>query len=100
MSVSRYEQGEAMLYLLLLLLSLSHIIYAIESTKLLIAIPTYNEAKNIAPLCAEILTSNPDADILIIDDNSPDETGKICRKGGFFRSTPAISWSISLENSR
>jgi dolichol-phosphate mannosyltransferase len=43
----------------------------------IIAIPTYNERENIASLIQEIQRTAPSVDILIIDDNSPDGTGKI-----------------------
>lgn len=45
--------------------------------KTLITLPTYNESENIARLCDEIVLSAPAADVIIIDDNSPDGTGKI-----------------------
>src|SRR6267143_3663754 len=41
---------------------------------ILIIIPTYNERENISALIQEILGIVPDADILVIDDNSPDGT--------------------------
>lgn len=43
----------------------------------IIAIPTYNERDNIANLVRDIQGAAPSADILIVDDNSPDGTGKI-----------------------
>ena len=43
----------------------------------LIFIPTYNEAENVGPLVADILKLGLDADILFIDDNSPDRTGAL-----------------------
>ncbi len=42
-----------------------------------IVIPTYNEATNLAPLVQKILSRHPDFSIIIVDDNSPDGTGKI-----------------------
>jgi len=38
-------------------------------------IPTYNERENISPLVERLLKLNLEADILFIDDNSPDGTG-------------------------
>ena len=38
---------------------------------------TYNEKDNLAPLLGEILATIPHADILVIDDNSPDGTGRL-----------------------
>lgn len=43
----------------------------------LIIIPTYNEFGNIASLTREILRAAHTTDILIIDDNSPDGTGRL-----------------------
>lgn len=45
--------------------------------KTLIAIPTYNERDNIGELIAKTLANAPQADLLIIDDNSPDGTGQL-----------------------
>ncbi len=42
--------------------------------KKLIIVATYNERDNIVPLIDEILKNAQDVDILVIDDNSPDET--------------------------
>ena len=43
----------------------------------IIAIPTYNERENIVTLVEQIQSVVPSVDILIIDDNSPDGTGKV-----------------------
>lgn len=43
----------------------------------LICMPTYNEAENIRPIIAAIHDVVPEVDILVIDDGSPDGTGKI-----------------------
>ena len=45
--------------------------------KALVIIPTYNERDNIVRLAGEILQQHPALQILFIDDNSPDGTGKI-----------------------
>jgi dolichol-phosphate mannosyltransferase len=42
----------------------------------LIIIPTYNELDNIQKLIPDILSRYKNVDILIVDDNSPDGTGK------------------------
>lgn len=44
--------------------------------KTLIFIPTYNESENAPRMCAEIHKLGLDADVLFVDDNSPDGTGK------------------------
>src|SRR3989338_2655133 len=43
----------------------------------IIIIPTYNERDNIEELVNQILKLNLNVSILIVDDNSPDNTGKI-----------------------
>jgi dolichol-phosphate mannosyltransferase len=43
----------------------------------LITVATYNEMENIPRLVEEILAIAPDVDVLVIDDNSPDGTGKL-----------------------
>ena len=45
--------------------------------RVLVIIPTYNEAENIGPITGRIRTAVPEAHILIADDNSPDGTGKL-----------------------
>lgn len=41
----------------------------------LVAVPTYNERENLTPLIERVLAVAPDADVLVIDDASPDGTG-------------------------
>ncbi len=43
----------------------------------LIVIPTYNERENIGALLKQVFDAAPATDILVIDDNSPDGTGKL-----------------------
>ncbi len=43
----------------------------------LICIPTYNEAENLPSLVPQVLRAVPAAHVLVVDDNSPDGTGKI-----------------------
>src|SRR6476646_853676 len=45
------------------------------STRTLIALATYNERENLVSLVETIRTEVPGADLLILDDNSPDGTG-------------------------
>lgn len=45
--------------------------------KALIIIPTYNERENIESLLERIFAYVPSAEVLIVDDNSPDGTGAI-----------------------
>ena len=43
----------------------------------LVVIPTYNEVDNIVPIVERTLAAAPTADVLIVDDNSPDGTGDL-----------------------
>src|SRR6185295_1754484 len=45
--------------------------------EILIFIPTYNERENVEKLCHQLLALKLSADILFVDDNSPDGTGDI-----------------------
>jgi len=46
-----------------------------------LVLPTYEEAENLEPFVAAVLPMLPDdARVLIVDDNSPDGTGKIARR--------------------
>jgi dolichol-phosphate mannosyltransferase len=43
----------------------------------LVCLPTYNEADNVGPITEAILAATLEVDVLVIDDNSPDGTGKL-----------------------
>ena len=45
--------------------------------KVLVIMPTYNEAGNIERAASELFRFNPDVSLLIVDDGSPDGTGDI-----------------------
>ena len=49
---------------------------------LLIVIPTYNEALNLPHLVPRLLAAVPDAEILVVDDGSPDGTAEVARRLG------------------
>jgi dolichol-phosphate mannosyltransferase len=48
--------------------------------RILVIIPTYNEAENIVPIVARVRSSVPEAHVLVADDNSPDGTGDLVDK--------------------
>jgi dolichol-phosphate mannosyltransferase len=48
--------------------------------KILVIIPTYNEAENIEPIVSRLRDAVPEADVLVADDNSPDGTGDLADK--------------------
>jgi dolichol-phosphate mannosyltransferase len=43
----------------------------------LVVVPTYNERENLPPLSQRLLSLPARVDLLVVDDNSPDGTGKI-----------------------
>jgi dolichol-phosphate mannosyltransferase len=43
----------------------------------LVVIPTYNEAANLPTLVPQVLAQDPRLDVLVVDDNSPDGTGRV-----------------------
>jgi dolichol-phosphate mannosyltransferase len=49
----------------------------VSEPRILVSLATYNEHGNLKPLIAEILQQLPAAHVLVIDDNSPDGTGKL-----------------------
>ena len=44
-------------------------------TRTLVVVPTYDEIENIDILIARVQAAQPDAHLLVVDDNSPDGTG-------------------------
>ncbi len=48
--------------------------------RVLVVIPTYNERENIREIIKEIFKFLPDANILVVDDNSPDKTYEIVKE--------------------
>src|SRR5918994_1941359 len=49
----------------------------VELGRVLVIIPTYNEAENLRPIVERVRTSVPATHILVADDNSPDGTGRL-----------------------
>jgi dolichol-phosphate mannosyltransferase len=48
-----------------------------DAPRVLVIIPTYNEHENIELIIARLHAAVPTADVLVVDDGSPDGTGKI-----------------------
>jgi dolichol-phosphate mannosyltransferase len=48
--------------------------------RVVVIIPTYNERENLDPIVARVRSSVPQADVLVVDDNSPDGTGEVADK--------------------
>ena len=42
-----------------------------------VVMPTYNERANLEPTLSGVFELNPDVDVLVVDDNSPDGTGRL-----------------------
>jgi dolichol-phosphate mannosyltransferase len=49
----------------------------VSTERVLVCIPTYNERDNLPATVSRLRAACPDVDILVIDDGSPDGTGKI-----------------------
>ncbi|HVM28139.1 MAG TPA: polyprenol monophosphomannose synthase [Mycobacteriales bacterium] len=45
--------------------------------RVLVVVPTFNEAENVEPIAERLHAAVPDADLLVVDDSSPDGTGAI-----------------------
>ena len=43
----------------------------------LVCVPTYDEKENVVAIVEAVLAAAPDVDVLVIDDNSPDGTGRL-----------------------
>src|ERR1700742_3344428 len=48
--------------------------------RVVIVMPTYNEGQTLEIIAGRIRESVPDADLLVVDDNSPDGTGDLADK--------------------
>src|SRR5262249_48738128 len=53
---------------------------AAATSRVIIVRPTYNERQNLEIIVGRIRESVPDADLLVVDDNSPDGTGDLADK--------------------
>jgi dolichol-phosphate mannosyltransferase len=66
-------------------------------SKVLVTVCTYNEAKNVATLVPAIRQHLPQADILVVDDNSPDGTADVVRR--FSDQDPHVSLLLRTSKS-
>lgn len=48
-----------------------------QTDRVLVVVPTYNEAGNLAGIVGRVRGAVPDADLLVVDDGSPDGTGEV-----------------------
>jgi len=49
----------------------------VDGSRVLVVVPTYNESLNLLPLLDRIRAATPRADVLVVDDASPDGTGRL-----------------------
>ncbi|MDQ2781396.1 MAG: polyprenol monophosphomannose synthase [Actinomycetota bacterium] len=56
--------------------------------RVLVLIPTYNERENLPLIVARVRASSPNADVLVLDDSSPDGTGAVA--DGLAGGDPAV----------
>jgi len=68
-----------------------------NADRTLIVVPTYNERENVGALVAQLLQVAPDADVLMVDDNSPD--GTLAAAEQLFGTNPRFS-SLRRTGSR
>ncbi|CAA9346202.1 MAG: Undecaprenyl-phosphate mannosyltransferase [uncultured Frankineae bacterium] len=45
--------------------------------RVLVVVPTYDERENLRPIAERLFAAVPDADLLVVDDDSPDGTGAV-----------------------
>jgi dolichol-phosphate mannosyltransferase len=45
--------------------------------RVIVVMPTYNEAENLPLIVPEVIAQDPAIEVLVVDDNSPDGTGKL-----------------------
>ena len=48
-----------------------------DAGRVLVIVPTYDEAENLEPIADRLRAAVPTADLLVVDDDSPDGTGRI-----------------------
>jgi dolichol-phosphate mannosyltransferase len=53
---------------------------SVPEQRVAIIMPTYNERQNVESMAARVRVAVPDADLLVVDDNSPDGTGDLADK--------------------
>jgi len=54
-----------------------------------VILPTYNEAENVLGLAREVLNQDPELDVLVVDDASPDGTGVLVKEA--MKSEPRLA---------
>ena len=49
-------------------------------SRVIVVVPTYDEIENLPQLVPQILEQDPRLEVLVVDDNSPDGTGKLAEE--------------------
>jgi len=49
-------------------------------SRIIVVVPTYNEADNLPLLVPQVLAQDPRLEVLVVDDDSPDGTGKLANE--------------------
>ncbi|MGH3419056.1 MAG: polyprenol monophosphomannose synthase [Streptosporangiaceae bacterium] len=52
----------------------------VSANRIVIVMPTYNERQNLESIAGRVRAALPEADLLVVDDNSPDGTGDLADK--------------------
>lgn len=65
-----------------------------QSEKVLIIIPAYNEAENIVHVVKHMMKQAPQYDYLVVNDGSTDDTLNLCRREGFLHLDLSINMGI------
>ena len=60
-----------------------------DTARVLVILPTYNEADNVLDLVTQVLAQSSQIEVLVVDDNSPDGTGQLVAEAA--RSEPRLS---------
>jgi dolichol-phosphate mannosyltransferase len=53
-----------------------------RTTRTLVVLPTFNEAENIAEVLRRLRAAAPGADVMVVDDSSPDGTADVAKAAG------------------
>jgi dolichol-phosphate mannosyltransferase len=64
--------------------------------KLCVVIPTYNESASIGRTVQRVLANGPDYHVLVVDDNSPDDTAAVV--AGYAKSEPRIHLLVRMDD--
>jgi dolichol-phosphate mannosyltransferase len=51
-----------------------------SASRIVVVMPTYNERQNLESIAGRVRAALPEADLLVVDDNSPDGTGDLADK--------------------